>query len=274
SWVPGSLTALQYEGEQYAVPIGFSTMRMFYNKDMFKAAGVPDPKDGWTIQQFVDAAQQITDETGDPAFGQSFSDLHMYSLLYAYNGARPVTPEGTLDLTSTKMKEAFSWYTSLSTDLGVVSVPASSGDVPWGEQQFLAGNVAMAVDGSWNTVSNAANTDFDIGVVTLPVGTDGPHTYSANSGFGISSNCEHKEDAASVIMTLTGEDSAKQAAENGAETARTAENELYYKSISESIGKDYAKQAREVAKSAGEVATPFISTDNWDEVTKEMARQF
>jgi multiple sugar transport system substrate-binding protein len=39
---------------------------LFYNKDLFKAAGVPFPDGSWTLDQFVEAAQKLTvDVDGD-----------------------------------------------------------------------------------------------------------------------------------------------------------------------------------------------------------------
>ena len=37
----------------------------FYNTDMFEAAGVPLPEDGWTWEQMVEAARKLTIKEGD-----------------------------------------------------------------------------------------------------------------------------------------------------------------------------------------------------------------
>lgn len=273
-WSPGALTALQVDGEQYALPYGLSTMQIFYNKDLFDEADVAYPEDGWTIDEFVEAAQDVTDETGTPAFGQSFSDLHMFSFLHAYNGASPVADDGSLDLVNEKMVDAFTWYSGLSTDLDVASTPASSSDIPWGEQEFLAGNVAMAVDGTWNTASIAADAGFDVGMVTLPVGSDGAHTFSANSGFGISATCDHKDEAAQALLVLASEEAAEVVAEGGTAPARLAGLDVFYDALEDRVGADYSDQARKVSDSSSEFASPFVTTDNWDQVTKAIAQQF
>lgn len=273
-WSPGALTALQVDDVQYALPYGLSTMQVFYNKDLFDEAGLDYPEDGWSIEEFEDAARTITESTDKPGFGQSFSDLHMFSLLYAYNGASPVTEDGELDLTNDQMVEAFTWYSELSTEEGVASTPASSSDVPWGEQEFLAGNVGMAVDGTWNTASNAADASFDVGVVSLPVGSDGAHTFSANSGFGISSTCEHKDEAAQALLVLSSEESAEVVAEGGTAPARIAGLDIFYDALQDRLGEEYSAEARATSDDSSEVATPFVTTGNWDQVTKTIAQQF
>ncbi len=277
-WEAGALKALQNGDKQYALPYGLSTMVMYYNKDAFKAAGVEEPKDGWTTDEFVAAAKKITEATGKPAFGQTFSDLHMSAQLLAYNGAKPVSANGELQMTDPAFESAFSWYTGLATEDKISSIPASSSDVPWGEQQFVAGNVAMAVDGSWNMKSNVTDAaGFQVGVVTLPQGTEGAGTFSANSGFGISSTCKNKTEAAQAIGVLTDAESQMASANAGNLPARTAAVPAFIEGLKKDVdpkNPGYSDQASVVTKAASESATPFISTSNWDKVTKLMAQQF
>ncbi len=276
-WSTGALKALQVDGEQYAVPYGLSTMLLYYNKDAFADAGIPEPTNDWTIEEFESAAAKLTDATGKPAFGQSFSDLHMFSLLLAENGARPVTGDAKLDLQNDDMEQSFAWYTELATEKKVASVPASASDVPWGEQQFVAGNVSMAVDGSWNISSDAVDAGFNVGVVALPQGPNGGGTYSANSGFGISKTCANKEAAAKAIAVITGEQAAEKAAAAGTSPARLAATDTFYAGLATQVDAKtpgYSEQARAAMESAGENATPFISTPGWDQNTKLIAREF
>ena len=273
-WNPAALKALQKDGKQYAIPYGLSTMAMYYNKELFKQAGVEEPTVGWSVSDFEAAAKKVTEATGKPAFGQSFSDLHMFSQLLAYNGAQPVSDDGSLDLTNDKVEEAFAWYSGLATDQKVALVPASSSDVPWGEQQFVAGNTAMAVDGTWNVSTSATDATFDVGVATLPVGPEGIMSYSANSGFGIAKSCEHKEEAAKAIAVLTGAEGQDMTAEGGTLPARTASNDKFYEGLATAVSQDYSDQVRAVVDETSKTAIPFIPTDNWDQVTKTIAREF
>ncbi|MDK6242132.1 sugar ABC transporter substrate-binding protein [Pauljensenia sp. UMB10120] len=276
-WDAGSLKALQYDGKQYAIPFGMSTLVMYYNEDIFAAAGLPVPDPSWTIEDFEKAAKTITEKTDKLAFGQSFSDLHMFSMLHSFNGATPVSKDGELQLSTPEMQEAFEWYSGLSTEQNVASTPASSSDVPWGEQQFLAGNVAMAVDGTWNIADNASNVEFKIGTVPLPAGKNGSGTFSANSGFGISSSCENKEAAAKVLEVITSEEAAMEQAQRGSAPARLSAMDAFFESMAASVdtkNPGYSEQARETMEAASQNAIPFISTSNWDETTKQIARYF
>jgi ABC-type glycerol-3-phosphate transport system substrate-binding protein len=276
-WNPGALKALQVDGQQYAIPYGLSTMVLYYNKDAFKKAGLPEPTNTWTTSDFENAAKKITEATGKPAFGESFSDLHMFSMLFADNGARPVTDDAKLDLTNPAMKQAFTWYTELATKDKVSSIPASASDVPWGEQQFVAGNVAMAVDGDWNISSNATQANFPVGVVALPQGHNGGGTYSANSGFGISKSCSNKEAAAKAISIITSEAAQVEQAKAGTHPARVAADDAFFTALASSTdakSPGYADQAKAAMQAASAKSVPFISTPSWDQTTKLIAREF
>ncbi|MEO7589273.1 MAG: sugar ABC transporter substrate-binding protein [Arachnia sp.] len=273
-WNPAALKALQKDGKQYAMPYGLSTMALYYNKDLFKQAGVEEPAVGWSISDFEAAAKKITEATGKPAFGQSFSDLHMFSQLLAYNGARPVAEDGSLDLTNDTMEKAFTWYSGLATEQKVALVPASSSDVAWGEQQFVAGNTAMAVDGTWNVSTSATDATFAVGVATVPVGPGGIMSYSANSGFGIAKSCEHKEEAAKAIAVITGAAGQDMTAEGGTIPGRTASDDKFYAGLTKTVSQEYSDQVRAVVEETSKTAIPFIPTSNWDQVTKAIGREF
>jgi len=55
---------------------------MFYNKDMFAAAGVPEPKPGWTTAEFLDAAKKLT-TGGKYAIAPNPNDLAIESEVLA-----------------------------------------------------------------------------------------------------------------------------------------------------------------------------------------------
>lgn len=54
------LVPLRYDNKLYALPQEISPFVIYYNKDMFEAAGVALPKDDWTIDEFYAAAKALT----------------------------------------------------------------------------------------------------------------------------------------------------------------------------------------------------------------------
>ena len=54
------LVPLRYQGKLYALPQEVSPFVIYYNKDMFQAAGLPFPTDKWTIDEFYTDAKKLT----------------------------------------------------------------------------------------------------------------------------------------------------------------------------------------------------------------------
>jgi multiple sugar transport system substrate-binding protein len=64
------------DGKTYYIPYGFNTMSVWYNKSLFKAAGVPFPSDNWTWNEFMHAAETIAKPNapaGKQVYGFNFS---------------------------------------------------------------------------------------------------------------------------------------------------------------------------------------------------------
>jgi multiple sugar transport system substrate-binding protein len=59
------LNLYKYNGKTTCLPIDTAALVIFYNKNMFDAAGVPYPKDGWTLDDFLATAQKLTKDTNN-----------------------------------------------------------------------------------------------------------------------------------------------------------------------------------------------------------------
>lgn len=64
-YYPRALEAFQYDGTQYALPETFSTVLLFYNKDLFDQAGLDYPTPDWTWDDAIAAGEAITNLPGD-----------------------------------------------------------------------------------------------------------------------------------------------------------------------------------------------------------------
>lgn len=260
---PGSLDILSYKGKTYGVPFDISAMLTYYNADMFKAAGVADPKPGWTFDDF-EAAAKATTGNGKYGFGIGMGAFQWQALPIAKSGTQPVTADGTLQFDNPAFADAAAWYAGLVTDKKVAAPVASASDSGWGEEQYAAGNTAMAVDGTWNAVSYLKNeSGFNAGMTTLPTGPNGSLSLILGSGYGIAKTCDNKPAALKVLGSLLSKDSQDYVASSGRSfPARMESQPLYYQSIDEK----YRDMVTTVFKAAfANVQGEYVS-DNWAQV--------
>ncbi|CAA9586957.1 MAG: ABC transporter, substrate-binding protein (cluster 1, maltose/g3p/polyamine/iron) [uncultured Thermomicrobiales bacterium] len=70
---PNMLTAVSVGGKAYSWPLWVPPVGMYINLDIFKERGVEPPKAGWTYDQFIAAAKQLTftRANGDKVYGYS-----------------------------------------------------------------------------------------------------------------------------------------------------------------------------------------------------------
>ncbi|UFU07276.1 ABC transporter substrate-binding protein [Ruania halotolerans] len=259
----GAMDIMSYDGTLYGVPYDVAAMLLYYNKDHFAEAGVDEPQAGWTFDDF-DATLEGLGADGT-AFGMGMGEFQWMSLPIARAGVQPVDESGALDLTNPAFVEASQWYASIAAD-GYGSIPPSASDTGWGEQEYQAGNVAMAVDGTWNAVSYLNNeAGFEAGMVDLPSADGERLGLVLGSGYGISADCEDPEAALQVLGSLVGEAAQDQIASSGRSyPARVDSQPLYFESLDEGV-RDDVQAAFEAVFTGLEGQR---STDDWAQVNE------
>ncbi|HEY1342268.1 MAG TPA: extracellular solute-binding protein, partial [Bryobacteraceae bacterium] len=61
-YYPAVLQTAQYQGKTYGLPWISQPVVLYYNPDLFSAAGVNPPDDTWTWDTFKDAATKLTNK--------------------------------------------------------------------------------------------------------------------------------------------------------------------------------------------------------------------
>ena len=60
AFYPQPLRAFSFDGELQCMPQNVSSLVVYYNRDLFRQAGLDDPRPGWTYEEFVAAARALT----------------------------------------------------------------------------------------------------------------------------------------------------------------------------------------------------------------------
>lgn len=197
-----------YEGSTYGIPIGFTTHALFYNKDIFKEAGVEEPTNDWTWDDVKAAVKTITEKC-DGKKGFSFQmkpDPYDYEMYLWSNGTAYVNDAGELEgnLNSDKAKEVFKMFQEMEKDEYAVATEKS------GTDEFRSGNTAMYVYGSWS-INTLKEDGVNFGVVNIPsFGTQPSVSILSSSGISMSKDSKNKEAAWEFIKFWTSEEMNKE----------------------------------------------------------------
>jgi multiple sugar transport system substrate-binding protein len=251
---------LSINGKLVAVPYDLGPLVVFYNKTAFKKAGVPEPKPGWTVQDFLSAGKSLTSgkKYGFAAFPLPDWMIPWGMSLY---GVNPVSDAGKATLTAPDFVKAMQWYVDLVQKEKIAPQVPATNDYSWPVNQFLSGNVAMVVDGPWDLINTKSQAKFDVGIVPMPAGDSGSKTVSAGSGFGISASCNAPEEAMKAISVITGPEAQQYLGEQGrAFPARIKQQQYWYKNA--------VPGAKATLEAASASAVPYRTTAKWNQVTQ------
>lgn len=161
-YYPGIVKAGTYQDKVYGLAPGVNGLALVYNKDQLAAAGVEPPK---TWDDLKAAAAKLT-KAGK--YGLAFSAIPSEEGAWQY---LPFFWSNGADLSRVDSPEAVQALQYL-TDL-VNSGSASKSVVSWNQNdvadQFVAGNAAMMINGSWNLARLDEQKSLHYGVVPIPV---------------------------------------------------------------------------------------------------------
>jgi multiple sugar transport system substrate-binding protein len=205
----------------YAAPVNWDTIAIFYNKDMFDAAGLAYPTSDWTWDDFAAAAAALTDPANDVYGAAVYSEYQAgYPNFIAATGITPVVDaartECTLD--DPESVEALTFLKELYDAGYMPSVSLMGGASADDSFNFwLAGRVAMVAGGSWKLPAAVEQASFNWDVVQLP---RHPETGRSRSilhsvGYVASARTANPDLAANLIIFLASDEGQRFFAEGG-----------------------------------------------------------
>lgn len=192
----------------YAIPRDTAPFAcVFYNKDLFDAAGVAYPTDDWTWTDMLEKAKSLT-KIGDNGTVETwgFYGWAWQNFIYG-NGANMVDNvkhPTVCTLDDPLALEGLQFYADLINKHKVMPTPVALTNAGMGvDYMFASGRLAMFLSGIWET-PGLRNYDFNWDVVMFPKNTRGVRRFgTGGSGYAILEKSEHKDEAWEVIKALT-----------------------------------------------------------------------
>lgn len=232
----------QVDGATYAIPYRQDAWYLYYNKDMFEAAGVEEPDGSWTWEDYDTAAVELTE--GLAAAGVEGYGTYQHTWQSVVQGfALAQSPEA--DLTSGDYSYLAPYY-ERALALQDAGAQPTFGTVTTSsltyQGEFETQNAAMLPMGSWFVATMIAQQasgeaeDFEWGIAPAPQldesTVEEPVTFADPTGLGINPAIDESKVAAAkeFLAFVAAEESATALAEIGITPANTSESvtETYF----------------------------------------------
>jgi len=214
AYVPSLIEAGTLDGGLYGVPWYAGVRSVVYRTDVFDDLGLEKPT---TWEELRETAATVSEERDDmTAFpipgGASYQ---MLPFVWGSGGDIATSSGGTWTsgLDSADAREGISFYTDLAVEDGVSSTGASTWKETDLQDNFISGDVAMMIAGSWTPAAILeANPDLEgkLGAFPIP-GRDGGYSPSFLGGSHLSvfNASENPDLAWSYVEMLTNDENAR-----------------------------------------------------------------
>lgn len=232
------------DGVIYALPDRGASMVLYYNKDMFDAAGIGYPTKEWKWDDFLSAAQALTLEAEDGSISQyGFASATWWPHWMCYvfqNGGNIIDEAGTPTFNTPEVIEGVQFWHDLIYKHHVTPTPdewANMGFDATGapDPLFAQGKVAMVMTGFWNIAALRDVPDLNWDIAPL-FGQVQNATVPFVGGIAISSQTEHPDVAWQVLQFLESAEGQQLIVDLG----QDAPTNIDLLTSDEFLGEDYA----------------------------------
>ncbi len=204
SYYPNIVNTVTFQDTQWGVPIAFSTKALYWNKDLFKAAGLDPEKPPKTWAEEIADAKQIKEKTGIAGYGlpaKTFDNTMHQFMHWVYTNNGKVIDGDKITLDSPEVLAALQAYKDIT--------PYSVEGATAYEQNeiraiFLDGKVGMIQAGS-GAANLLKKTKINWGVSALPLGPSakGPGTLLITDSLAIFKGTGVEEKAIEFAKFIT-----------------------------------------------------------------------
>ena len=229
-----NIGAFDLDGKYFAAPYRQDFWLMYYNKDMFKAAGIAEPKD-LTWEQYSEIAKKLsTTKDGKKVYGtyQHTWRSVVQAISAAQNGADQNSGEYGY------MKDQYSLALDLQKSGATLDYGTAKSQKTSYRTMFETGQAAMMPMGTWYIAGildakKGGKTDVDWGLAPMPQKAAGGDvtTFGSPTAFAVNKNAKHSDEAKKFIEWAAGAEGAKAISAIGVVPALqdTAVTEAYFK---------------------------------------------
>ncbi len=211
SYYPFAWDEAHYDGKLYAMPLDTDARMIYYNKDLFKDAGLDPENPPKTLAELDAAAEKLTVINGKKIERLGFIPWLSQGVLYSWgwaNGGEFYDPQtGKVTANDPKIVEALTWMTSYAEKYGIDAISSFIDSTGTGAlDPFITGQLAM-IAGTNSNISNYQkyNPDLHYGVFPFPTATGTDYTtWSGGHSMIMPKGAKNQDAAWEFIKYFTG----------------------------------------------------------------------
>jgi multiple sugar transport system substrate-binding protein len=174
---PEAIDPFRWRGELMCIPQNISSLVVYFNKDLFDAAGLAYPADDWTWDDFLATAQALTKDldgdgvTDQYGLGTEASVFRVAPFIWQNGGDLVLYERGTIPIRlavdARPAREAIEWFVDLQTVHHVVP-DAVAEAAQASEDRFVSGTTAMFLNSRRGVPTYRQIESFDWDIAPLP----------------------------------------------------------------------------------------------------------
>ncbi len=189
------------DGKYYGIPDQTTCVAMFYNKQMFRDAGL-EPKVPATWEEFVEVGKKLTDSSNGRYAFAMLNTLWWNLPFFNTYGARIISADGKkCELGSEQAIAALDMMCRFANEHKIEAGAWRPGAIS-PEQGFVNGKYAMIFMGPWN-LAKFKNTNMDFGVGLIPAGPEGSSTNVGGTDTVVFKHSKHAKEAYDFLTFFT-----------------------------------------------------------------------
>jgi ABC-type glycerol-3-phosphate transport system substrate-binding protein len=203
--VPVALASCRYRGQLWGLPDQTNGLCLFYNKEMFRQAGLDPNVPPKTWEELIACGKKLT-KRDEGVFGLGLSNSLWWSLPFFYSyGAQLLSEDGThCLLNSPEGVAAFQLKVDMYKKYGIEGGAWMAGGIVH-DLGFQNGRYAMILNGPW-ALESLKQAGIDFGVAPIPAGPAGSHTNVGGNDLVVFRSSKHPDLAAEFLMYVASED--------------------------------------------------------------------
>lgn len=191
-YVQNVLDIGRYNGKYYALPMQFNLIYLYWNKDLFKAAGLDPEKPPQTLEELGKYAEKLTDAGKNQfGFGMPVKGAPQYWTSFFWNNGGEIfdlKAKKSL-LNSPENIKTLEWMQDLAVNKKVTPRGAGGADT---DNLMISGKLGMYINGPW-LINGLKGNKINFGITAPPKGSNKQQVISGGIGYVIPTTAKQEE---------------------------------------------------------------------------------